>query len=300
MTGSTIPARDPYARRRVALLDSTVAYVETGTGDPIVFLHGNPTSSYLWRNVIPHVEGVGRCLAPDLIGMGESGKAPGGSYRFVDHARYLDAWFEALGLARNVTLVGHDWGSALGFHWAVRHPERVRAIIYMEGIVGPLTWNEWPEVARPIFQAMRSPAGEEIVLQKNIFVERILPASVLRVLSGEEMAAYRRPFLEPGESRRPTLTWPRELPLGGEPAYVVDIVSRYAAWLATCNVPKLFINADPGSILVGRQREVCRRWPNQTEITVGGSHFIQEDSGPEIGRAIAAWCSRDVMPSGTA
>jgi len=284
-------AVDRYERRRVTVQDSTLAYVDAGAGDPIVFLHGNPTSSYLWRNVIPHVENVGRCLAPDLIGMGDSGKAPAGSYRFVDHARYLDAWFVALGLARNVTLVGHDWGSALAFHWAARHPERVRAIIYMEAIVGPLTWAEWPEVARPIFQAMRSPAGEEIVLQKNVFVERILPASVLRKLSEEEMAAYRRPFLEPGESRRPTLTWPREIPLGGVPADVVDIVSRYAAWLATCDVPKLFINADPGSILVGPQREFCRTWLNQREVTVPGSHFLQEDSPAEIGHAIATFLS---------
>ena len=286
-----IPTADPYPRRRVRVLDSEMAYVDVGAGDPVVFLHGNPTSSYLWRNVIPHVESVGRCLAPDLIGMGDSGRAPAGSYRFVDHARYLDAWFEALGLTR-VTLVVHDWGSALGFHWARRHPERVRGIAYMEALVRPVTWEEWPEVARQVFQAMRSPAGEEMVLTKNVFVERILPRSVLRGLGEVEMAVYRRPYLEPGESRRPTLTWPRQIPIEGEPADVVAIADAYSRWLATSDVPKLFVNADPGVILTGPQREFCRRWPNQREITVRGSHFVQEDSPHEIGRALAEFVTR--------
>lgn len=289
MKHEPITAIDPYERRRVAVIDSEMAYVDTGAGDPIVFLHGNPTSSYLWRNVIPQVEGLARCLAPDLIGMGESGKSPSGSYRFVDHARYLDAWFEALGLTANVTLVGHDWGSALAFHWAHRHPERVKGIAYMEAIVQPVTWEQWPQAARAIFQAMRSPAGEEMILEKNVFVERILPGSVLRALSDEEMAMYRRPYLEAGESRRPTLTWPREIPVEGEPSDVVEIVSRYAEWLSVSDVPKLFINADPGAILIGRQREFCRTWPNQREVTVKGVHFIQEDSPVEIGWAIAKW-----------
>ncbi|MGH7368292.1 MAG: haloalkane dehalogenase [Candidatus Rokuibacteriota bacterium] len=286
-----IPAADPYPRRRVAALDIEVAYVDAGAGDPVLFLHGNPTSSYLWRNVIPHVESAGRCLAPDLVGMGESGKAPAGSYRFVDHARYLDAWFEALGL-RRVTLVVHDWGSALGFHWARRHPERVRGLVYMEALVRPVTWAEWPEPARKVFQALRSPAGEEMILQKNVFVERILPASVLRGLGEAEMAVYRRPYLEPGESRRPTLTWPRQIPIDGEPADVVAIADAYARWLAGSDVPKLFVNADPGVILTGAQREFCRSWPNQEEITVRGSHFVQEDSPGEIGEAIARFVSR--------
>ena len=286
-----IPAADPYPRRRVRVLDSEMAYVDVGAGDPVVFLHGNPTSSYLWRNVIPHVESVGRCLAPDLVGMGDSGRAPAGSYRFVDHARYLDAWFEALGLTR-VTLVVHDWGSALGFHWARRHPERVRGIAYMEALVRPVTWEEWPEAARQVFQAMRSPAGEEMVLTKNVFVERILPRSVLRGLGEVEMAVYRRPYLEPGESRRPTLTWPRQIPIEGEPADVVAIADAYSRWLATSDVPKLFVNADPGVILTGPQREFCRRWPNQREITVRGSHFVQEDSPHEIGRALAEFVAR--------
>jgi haloalkane dehalogenase len=290
--GQPIPAADPYPRRRVRVLDTEMAYVDTGTGDPVVFLHGNPTSSYLWRNVIPYVERVGRCLAPDLVGMGESGKAPAGSYRFVDHARYLDVWFDALSVTR-ATLVVHDWGSALGFHWAQRHPERVRGLVYMEALVRPVTWEEWPEAARKIFQTMRSPAGEEMVLQKNVFVERILPASVLRGLTEAEMTVYRRPFLEPGESRRPTLTWPRQIPIDGEPADVVAIVDAYARWLAeAAELPKLFVNADPGVILTGPQREFCRRWPNQQEITVRGTHFIQEDSPHEIGAAVAAFIGR--------
>jgi haloalkane dehalogenase len=269
-----------------------MAYVDTGRGDPVVFLHGNPTSSYLWRNIIPHVESHGRCLAPDLVGMGDSGGAPAGSYRFVDHARYLDGWLDTVEPGGRVTLVMHDWGSALGFHWAHRHPERVRALVYMEALVRPMTWEEWPETARKIFQAMRSLAGEEMVLQKNVFVERILPASVLRGLSEEEMAVYRRPYREPGESRRPTLTWPREIPVGGEPVDVVAIVDSYARWLAESPIPKLFVNADPGTILTGAQREFCRRWPNQQEVTVKGSHFIQEDSPAEIGGAIAAFVTR--------
>jgi len=289
MSASTISAADPYERRRVPVLDTDMAYVDTGAGDPMVFLHGNPTSSYLWRNIIPHLEGRVRCLAPDLVGMGSSGKAPHHSYRFVDHARYLDAWFDVLDLRRNVTLVVHDWGSALGFYWAQRHPERVKGLVYMEALVRPVTWQEWPEKARSIFQAMRSPAGEEMVLQKNVFVERILPASMIRRLSEEEMAVYRRPYLEPGESRRPTLTWPREIPIEGEPADVVQIVHGYAQWLAGSDVPKLFVNADPGSILTGAQREFCRRWPNQEEVTVKGIHFVQEDSPIQIAEAIAGF-----------
>ena len=282
-------AADPHPRRTVEVHDSEMAYVDTGEGGPVVFLHGNPTSSYLWRNVIPHLAGLARCLAPDLIGMGDSGKAPDGSYRFAGHARYLDAWFNALGLTERVVLVGHDWGSALGFDWACRHPERVKGIAYMEAIVRPMRWDEWPEQARNIFQAMRSPAGEEIVLQKNVFVERVLPASIMRTLTDEEFAVYRRPYLEPGESRRPTLTWPRQIPLDGEPADVVELTQRYADWLAACDLPKLFINAEPGIILTGAQREFCRTWPNQREVTVWGLHFIQEDSPDEIGRALAEW-----------
>jgi haloalkane dehalogenase len=272
-----------------------MAYVERGTGDPIVFLHGNPTSSFLWRNVIPHLESLGRCLAPDLIGMGASDKLePSGpaSYRFVEHRHYLDALLEALGVTERVTLVVHDWGSALGFDWANRHRERIKGIAYMEAIVRPLAWSEWPEPIRKLFEGFRSPAGEAMILEKIIFVERVLPGSVLRGLTDDEMTVYRRPYLEPGESRRPMLTWPRQIPLDGEPADVVAVVQAYADWLAQSDLPKLFVNAEPGAILIGPQREFCRGWPNQQEVTVRGSHFIQEDSPDEIGRAIAAWLAQ--------
>ena len=268
-----------------------MAYVDEGPadGDPIIFLHGNPTSSYLWRNIIPHCTGIARCLAPDLIGMGMSGSSPSGSYRFVDHAGWLDAWMDGMGLDSNITFVVHDWGSALGFHWAKRHPEAIKGIVYMEAIVRPVTWEEWPEAAARVFQGFRSEAGEEMVLEKNIFVERVLPGSVLRGLTDEEMERYRQPYLEPGESRRPTLTWPREIPISGEPADVVEIASAYAEYLAATETPKLFINAEPGAILRGPQREFCRSWKNQTEVTVPGNHFVQEDSPHEIGQAIRDW-----------
>jgi haloalkane dehalogenase len=278
-----------YPKQRIEVLGHEMAYVEVGQGNPIVFLHGNPTSSFLWRNVIPHLEGLGRCIAPDLIGMGDSDKIPGSRYRFVDHAAYLDAFLHALDVQDRVTLVVHDWGAALGFDWAQRHPAAIKAIAYMEAIVRPVTWDEWPERSRPIFEAMRSPAGEEIILEKNVFVERIVPASVMRTLTDEEMDEYRRPFLNPGEDRRPTLTWPREIPIAGEPADVHQIVSRYSRWLTSSLVPKLFVNGDPGIILTGRPREFCRTWPSQEEVTVRGLHFLQEDSPHEIGEAVAGF-----------
>ena len=291
MAESSVSPADQYERKRVAVLDTEMAYVEAGEGDPVVFLHGNPTSSYLWRNVIPHVEPQARCLAPDLVGMGDSGKPPDGSYRFFDHARYLDVWFETLGLTDNVTLVGHDWGGALGFYWAQRNPGRVRGIAYMETIVRPLSWDEWPEEARGIFRALRSEEGEELVLENNAFVERILPSSVLRELSEEEMEAYRRPY-PTRESRRPTLVWPRELPIDGEPEDVAEIVEGYSRWLAESEVPKLFVDAEPGVILTGAQREFCRTWRNQEEATVRGAHFVQEDSPRKIGEAVATFVAR--------
>ena len=274
------------------VLGLRMAYVEAGKGDPIVFLHGNPTSSYLWRNILPHLEKQGRVIAPDLIGMGDSQKLyPAGpnAYTFADHRMYLDALLIELGVRSNVTLVVHDWGSGLGFDWANRNRESVKGIAYMEAIVAPVAWDDWPEDARRIFRAMRSEAGEEIVLTKNVFVEKILPNSILRELTAPEMAEYRRPYVEAGEARRPTLTWPRQIPIDGEPKEVHSIVDAYSAWLATSDIPKLFINADPGSVLTGRQRELCRAWPNQTEVTVAGLHFIQEDSPDEIGTAIASW-----------
>ncbi len=291
MTESRISANDPYERRHAAVLDTEIAYVDTGAGDPVVFLHGNPTSSYLWRNVIPEVEPHARCLAPDLVGMGDSGPAPDGSYRFADHARYIDAWFDALLPTQSVTLVGHDWGSVLGFYWARRHPERVRGLAYMEAIVRPVSWEEWPEDARGIFRGMRSEKGEDLVLQRNVFVERILPSSVLRGLTEEEMDVYRRPYVTE-ESRSPTLAWPRELPIDGEPEEVVRIVDDYSGWLKESDAPKLFVNAEPGSILTGAQREFCRSWKNQDEVTVRGAHFLQEDSPRQIGEAVAAFVIR--------
>ena len=281
-----------YEKKRAQVLGSSMAYVEVGSGDPIVFLHGNPTSSYLWRNVIPHVQTLGRCIAPDLIGMGDSDKLdPSGPdrYRFVEHQRYLDALLETLGVDRSVTLVVHDWGSGLGFDWANRHRDGVKGIAYMEAVVQPVGWDDWPKAARQVFQAFRSPAGEEMVLKNNLFVEQVLPGAIERKLSDAEMAVYRRPYTEPGESRRPTLTWPRQIPIEGEPADVVEIARSYANWLASAAVPKLFVNAEPGAILRGAQREFCRSWPNQREVTVKGIHFVQEDSPDEIGQALAEW-----------
>jgi len=287
----------PLDKTYLTVHGKRMAVHDVGTGDPVVFLHGNPTSSYLWRNVVPHLSGLARCVVPDLIGQGDSDKldAPGpGSYTFVEHRDYLDGLLDRLDLGDRVTLVVHDWGSALGFDWASRHRDRVAGIAYMEALVRPVTWDEWPEAARSIFQAMRSDAGEQIVLEKNLFVEAILPSSILRPLEEAELAEYRRPFLRPGEDRRPTLSWPRQIPVDGEPSDVVAIVEEYAAFLAGSPLPKLFVNAEPGSILVGAQREFCRTWPNQTEVTVPGLHFVQEDSPDLIGAAIAEWLTTAV------
>ena len=286
----------PFSTERLSKQYKTVqgkqmAYHEVGEGDPVVFLHGNPTSSYLWRNIIPHVADRARCIAPDLIWQGDSDKLDDvseGTYRFVDHREYLDGLLDQLDLGDHITFVIHDWGSALGFDWANRHRDRVAGIAYMEGIVTPIEWTNFDEGGRRVFQGFRSPAGEEMVIEKNIFVERVLPSAVLRGLSEEEMVVYREPFLDP-QHRRPTLTWPRQIPIEGEPEDVVAIVNDYAEWLKSSDLPKLFVNADPGSILTGPQRDFCRTWPNQTEVTVSGSHFVQEDSPNEIGQAIADW-----------
>jgi len=287
----------PYAVKKFAEVQGRrMAYIDAGEGDTtIVFQHGNPTSSYLWRNVMPRCEGLGRLVACDLIGMGDSDKLPDSGpnrYTYAEHRRYLFALWDRLDLGSRIILVIHDWGSALGFEWARRHPERVAGIAYMEALVTPLTWADWPERAWGAFQGFRSDGGEDMVLNKNMFVERILPGSILRKLSDGEMAEYRRPFSNAGEDRRPTLTWPRQIPIEGKPADVVAVVEDYSAWLAKSDIPKLFINADPGSILVGRQREACRRWPNQTEVTVKGLHFVQEDSPDEIGQAVAEFVRR--------
>ena len=279
-----------YEKKRASVEGREMAYIEAGSGDPIVFLHGNPTSSYLWRNVIPHLEGLGRCIAADMIGMGDSNKLPDSgpnSYRFVEHRKYLYGLLEQLGVRDNVVVVGHDWGGAFAFHWAQRNPDAVQGIAYMETIVQPLSWADWPEAARGVFQGFRSPAGDEMVLEKNIFVEAVLPRSIIRQLSEAEMDAYRAPFLEPGESRRPTLTWPRELPIDGEPNDVHQIVADYAHWLSQTEIPKLLITGDPGSIMTGARLAFAQSLKNQREVTVKGAHFIQEDSPDEIGAAVA-------------
>jgi haloalkane dehalogenase len=289
----SISAEQRYTKQKMNVLGKQMAYIDDGEGDPIVFLHGNPTSSYLWRNVMPHLEGRGRLIAPDLIGMGDSEKldAPGpGSYRFVEHRRYLGALLDQLGVNARVTLVIHDWGSALGFDWANRHRDAMRGIAYMEAIVGPIdSWDDWPPPVKPVFQGFRSEKGEQMVLEANTFIEAVLPGAILRDLSEAEMNEYRRPFSQPGEDRRPTLTWPREIPIEGEPADVVEIVQSYAAWLAESDLPKFFVDAKPGAILRGRLKEICSAWPNQKSIQVSGSHFVQEDSPDEIGEGIAQW-----------
>jgi len=291
---------EPHSKKFVTVKGKRMAYVELGGADPLfLFLHGNPTSSYLWRNVMPQVAHFGRCLAPDLIGMGDSDKldSPGpATYRFAAHRKFLWAFIDTVfGSQAPVVVVGHDWGSALGFDWANHHRDRLSGIVYMEAIVRPLAWAEWPEGSRRVFQGFRSSAGEEMILDKNMFVERVLPASILRGLEPVEMAEYRRPFANSREDRWPTLSWPREIPIDGEPHSVVERVSAYAEWMAGNDIPKLFINAEPGAILVGPQREFCRQWPNQTEVTVNGIHFIQEDAGREIGDAIARWAEQHAI-----
>jgi len=281
-----------YEKKKVVIKGRSMAYVDVGDGDPIVFLHGNPTSSYLWRNIIPYVEGLGRCIAPDLIGMGDSEKLENSgpdSYRFVEHRAYLDELLTKLGVTKDVVLVVHDWGSGLGFDWANRHRDAVKGIAYMEAIVRPARWEDMGESFKAFLEAVRTSAGEKMILEDNMFIEKLLPQMILRELSDAEMAAYRQPYLKPGEDRRPTLTWPREIAVEGEPADVHAIVGNYADWLSQIEIPKLFINAEPGAILTGERKAFCRTWPNQTEVTVKGLHYVQEDAPHEIGEAIAKW-----------
>ena len=286
----------PYAeKKQIVINNKTMSYIDEGEGDAIVFQHGNPTSSYLWRNVMPHLEGQGRLIACDLIGMGDSEKLTNSgpnSYNYFEQRDFLFALLEKLNIGNKVVFVIHDWGSALGFDWSFQNQERVQGIAYMEGMVKPVTWAEWPENATKVFQGFRSEAGESMVLDKNIFVEKVLPSSIMRELSDEELNEYRRPFLNAGEDRRPTLSWPRQIPIEGEPQEVVEVVENYSNWLSSSDLPKLFINADPGSILTGKQREFCRSWPNQEEVTVKGTHFIQEDSPDEIGKAVSNFVSK--------
>jgi len=281
--------------RDLAVLDSTMHYVETGSGDPIVFLHGNPTSSYLWRNVIPPLAGEGRCLAPDLIGMGKSGK-PDIAYHLLDHARYLDAWFDALDL-RRMTLVLHDWGSALGIYWARRHPDRVAGMAMMEAIVQSIGWDAFPEDFVPLFHAFRSAgAGEKLVIEENRFIESVLPGAILRKLSEEEMEAYRAPFREP-RSRRPVLAWPRQLPIAGEPKDVIEIIEAGTRWLGEHPMPKLLLTFEPGVLITEGAAAWCGERMKNLEIRkIGpGLHYVQEDHPLAIAEAVRDWRRREVV-----
>lgn len=279
-------------KKKISIDGKEIAYHQQGSGEPIVFLHGNPTSSYLWRNITPYLHDQASCISMDLIGMGDSDKLDNpdtNSYRFEEHFYYVEKAIKALTNNKKITLVVHDWGSALGFHWSYKHPELIKGIAYMEAIVKEMTWDDWDKNAKSIFQGFRSDAGENLVLEKNYFVEKVLPGSIIRMLDADEMNEYRRPFLSSGEDRRPTLSWPREIPIEGEPGNVCQIVNEYAEWMKTNNIPKLFINAEPGAITTGKIRDFCRSWKNQTEVTVKGIHFIQEDSPDEIGKALSKW-----------
>lgn len=284
-----------YPKQYTTVNGRKLAYVEHGSGDPIVFLHGNPTSSYLWRNVMPHLEGKGRLIAPDLIGQGDSDKIPAAEgtdrYGFKVAYEYLEGLLKDIKADRNVTFVLHDWGSGLGFHWTKNHPEAVNAIAYMEAVVMPINWSDFPKDAAGIFKGFRSEKGEDLILNRNMFVEGVLPSAILRKLTDAEMNEYRRPFAKP-KDRQVLLNWPRHIPIDGDPAFMVELVDEYGQFLKSSDIPKLFINADPGSLLVGRAREFCRSWANQQEVTVKGSHFVQEDSPDEIGRAVSDWFSK--------
>ena len=278
-------------KKTVKVLGKNMAYVEKGEGNPIIFQHGNPTSSYLWRNIIPHLENQGKCIAIDLIGMGDSDKLEDegdNTYSYHVHKKYFDACLKELGIKDDITFVIHDWGSALGFDWAYDNKNNVKGICYMEAIVKTISWEDWPEDGKSIFQGFRSEAGEDLVLKKNLFIEGVLPGAIIRNLSNKEMDVYRKPFLKEIE-RRPTLDWPRQIPINNKPEEVCNIVKDYSLWMSINEIPKLFINANPGSILKGEQRDFCRKWKNQEEVTVKGSHFIQEDSPKDIGQAISSW-----------
>lgn len=285
----TIDSTMRYEKRFVDVLGSRMAYVDVGEGDPIVFLHGNITSSYLWRNVIPYIEGLGRCIAIDNIGQGDSDKVTGSTYRLEDHQPYIDAALDALGVGDGATIVTHDWGAQLGMTWARTHRPNLRGVVICQGVIGNFEWDHWPPEVSALFRRFRSDEGERLVLDENYFVERILPAMVIREVPQEVHDEYRRPFRAPGEDRRTTLTWPREIPIQGHPADVLEVVEANKAWMAENSLPKLFINTEPGAVLVGEHRTMVRSWPNVSEVTVAGLHFCQEDSPDEMGRAIADW-----------
>jgi len=282
-----------FDKSSVNIEGKKLAYIDVGEGTPIVMLHGNPTSSFLWRNIISHLNDLGRVIVPDLIGHGDSDKLPVSMgpdrYKFENTFKYLDKLLNKLEINNDITLILHDWGSALGFYWAMKNPEKIKAICYMEAIVSPIDWSDWPEQARGIFKGFRSEKGEDLILKRNMFIEAVLPSSIIRKLTKDEMDEYRKPFLNEND-RQVTLNWPRQIPIEGEPSHMFRLVSSYADWISNDgDIPKLFINADPGSILIGKQREFCRGWKNQIEVTVNGLHFIQEDSPHEIGEAISSW-----------
>lgn len=282
-------ADNPYSYDTVDVLDAQMAHIDTaGPGAPIVFLHGNPTSSYLWRNVIPHMEELGRCLAPDLLGFGRSAPMPSGTYRFPEYIEYMEAWFSIVVPDQPVTLVLHDWGAALGFDWARRHPDRVRGICYGEAMVQPRRMTDLPEGYRKRFIYMRSEDGFREALAENFFINTVFTNGIIRKLSDEEFAAYAERFTSP-EAIVPTVQLPCEIAFDGEPADNHEIIAAYAEWLSNAGVPKLFVNTTAGHALTGRNREFCRSWPNQVEITVAGKHYYQEDSPHELGRALANW-----------
>ncbi len=287
-----ISAKDPHKRARQRVNGLEMSYAEAGSGKPIWLLHGNPTYSYIWRNIIPHLTDLGHCIAPDLIGMGESDKLPSSGpdrYRYTEQREYLFGLFDALAPADKVVLVVHDWGGALGFDWARNNPDKVRGIAFMEPLLAPYTWETFPPPAVEAFQAMRSSQGEPMCLEQNFFIEQVIPMAVMRELGDEEMTAYRKPYLEPGEGRRATLTWPRQIPIQGVPADVAAVCEANCAWLESSDVPKLFFSADPGMMVTGAVAERCRGFPNVTEVSVKGLHYVQEDSPDEIGQALAAW-----------
>jgi haloalkane dehalogenase len=288
MSAKPISDAFPYDMRRVAVRDSEMAYVDVGQGRPIVFLHGNPTSSYIWRNVIPYAQGLGRCLAPDLIGMGSSGRSLRYTYRFADHADYLDAWFEAVDVGSDIIFVVQDWGAALAFWRTCRFPERVAGIVYMEAMVRPRLWSDMPPERVAVFKRLRGPEGERMVIEENFFIERMLfEAGVIRKLTDREKEIYRAPYRDP-IARLPTLIWPREIAFEGEPADNYAMIKEYSDWLGrSAHLPKLFVNATEGHGLAGAAREFCRQWPNQREITVTARHYCQEDAPHEIGEAMA-------------
>lgn len=288
--------------RSVPVLDSFMSFSETGMGTAIVFLHGNPLSSRVWRGVLPAVAPRGRCLAPDLIGMGDSGK-PAIAYRFADHARYLDAWLDAVGV-RDVVLVGYDWGGSLAMDWAARHPERVRGLVVFETFLRPFTWSEWSPQGAELFRSLRTPLiGEKMVLEANAFLGRSLSNGIKRHLSEDELAAYYAPYPDPA-SRRPLLQWTREIPVDGEPADVHAIVTRYDAWLASSpRVPKLLLTFDPPAGLqpspTGSSAVIDWARSNvaglEVEAPGSAAHHAPEDLPDEIGRAIRDWLARHAL-----